>query len=57
MAIASLKDMQQIILTEKKTGIFPERTKVGKVAVIGAGPSGLQAALELRKEGCQGYRI
>ena len=24
-----------------------------KVAVIGAGPSGLQAALELRKEGCQ----
>lgn len=30
MAIASLKDMQQIILTEKKTGIFPVRTKMGK---------------------------
>ena len=30
-----------------------QRGKWKKVAVIGAGPSGLQAALDLRKEGCQ----
>lgn len=54
MAIASLKRYAADHFDREEDWNFSCKDENGKkVAVIGAGPSGLQAALELRKEGCQ----
>lgn len=54
MAIASLKRYVADHFDREEDWNFSCKDENGKkVAVIGAGPSGLQAALELRKEGCQ----
>ena len=54
MAIASLKRYAADHFDREEDWKFSCKDENGKkVAVIGAGPSGLQAALELRKEGCQ----
>lgn len=54
MAIASLKRYVADYFDREEDWNFSCKAENGKkVAVIGAGPSGLQAALELRKEGCQ----
>lgn len=54
MAIASLKRYAADHFDrEEDWDLFCKDENGKKVAVIGAGPSGLQAALELRKEGCQ----
>ena len=54
MAIASLKRYAADHFDREEDWDFSCKDENGKkVAVIGAGPSGLQAALELRKEGCQ----
>lgn len=54
MAIASLKRYAADHFDREEDWNFSYKDENGKkVAVIGAGPSGLQAALELRKEGCQ----
>lgn len=54
MAIASLKRYVADHFDREEDWNFSCKAENGKkVAVIGAGPSGLQAALELRKEGCQ----
>ena len=54
MAIASLKRYAADHFEREEDWNFSCKDENGKkVAVIGAGPSGLQAALELRKEGCQ----
>ena len=54
MAIASLKRNAADHFDREEDWNFSCKDENGKkVAVIGAGPSGLQAALELRKEGCQ----
>lgn len=53
MAIASLKRYAADNFDKEENwdiSVKPENGK--KVAVIGAGPSGLQAAIDLRKEGC-----
>lgn len=54
MAIASLKRYAADHFDREEDWNLSCKDENGKkVAVIGAGPSGLQAALELRKEGCQ----
>ena len=54
MAIASLKRYAADHFDrEEDWNLSCKDENEKKVAVIGAGPSGLQAALELRKEGCQ----
>ena len=54
MAIASLKRYAADHFDREEDWNFSCKDENGKkVAVIGAGPSGLQAALELKKEGCQ----
>ena len=54
MAIASSKRYAADHFDREEDWNFSCKDENGKkVAVIGAGPSGLQAALELRKEGCQ----
>ena len=54
MAIASLKRYAADHFDrEEDWDLFCKDENGKKVAVIGAGPSGLQAALELKKEGCQ----
>lgn len=54
MAIASLKRYAADHFDREEDWNFSCKDENGKkIAVIGAGPSGLQAALELRKEGCQ----
>ena len=54
MAIASLKRYAADHFDREEEWNLSCKDENGKkVAVIGAGPSGLQAALELRKEGCQ----
>ena len=54
MAIASLKRYEADHFDREEDWNLSCKDENGKkVAVIGAGPSGLQAALELRKEGCQ----
>lgn len=54
MAIASLKRYVADHFDREEDWNLSCKDENGKkVAVIGAGPSGLQAALELRKEGCQ----
>lgn len=54
MAIASLKRYAADYFDREEDWNLSCKDENGKkVAVIGAGPSGLQAALELRKEGCQ----
>lgn len=54
MAIASLKRYAADHFDREEDWNYSCKDENGKkVAVIGAGPSGLQAALELRKEGCQ----
>lgn len=54
MAIASLKRyVADHFDREEDWNLSCKDENEKKVAVIGAGPSGLQAALELRKEGCQ----
>lgn len=54
MAIASLKRYAADHFDREEDWNLSYKDENGKkVAVIGAGPSGLQAALELRKEGCQ----
>ena len=54
MAIASLKRYAADHFDREEDWNFSCKDENGKKgAVIGAGPSGLQAALELRKEGCQ----
>lgn len=54
MAIASLKRYAADHFDREEDWNLSRKDENGKkVAVIGAGPSGLQAALELRKEGCQ----
>lgn len=54
MAIASLKRYVADHFDREEDWNFSCKDENGKkVAVIGAGPSGLQAALELRKVGCQ----
>lgn len=54
MAIASLKRYAADHFDREEDWNLSCKEENGKkVAVIGAGPSGLQAALDLRKEGCQ----
>lgn len=54
MAIASLKRYAADHFDREEDWNLSCKDENGKkVAVIGAGPSGLQAALELKKEGCQ----
>lgn len=54
MAIASLKRYAADHFDREEDWDFSVKKENGKkVAIIGAGPSGLQAALELRKEGCK----
>ena len=54
MAIASLKRYAADHFDREEDWNLSCKDENGKkVAVIGAGPSGLQTALELRKEGCQ----
>lgn len=54
MAIASLKRYAADHFDREEDWDLSCKEENGKkVAVIGAGPSGLQAALDLRKEGCQ----
>lgn len=54
MAIASLKRYAADHFDREEAWNLSCKEENGKkVAVIGAGPSGLQAALDLRKEGCQ----
>ena len=54
MAIASLKRYSADHFDREEDWNLSCKDENGKkVAVIGAGPSGLQAALELKKEGCQ----
>lgn len=54
MAIASLKRYAADYFDREEDWNLSCKDENGKkVAVIGAGPSGLQAALELKKEGCQ----
>ncbi|MDU2660952.1 MAG: hypothetical protein E7C54_08615, partial [Clostridioides difficile] len=53
MAIASLKRYAADNFDKEENWDLSVKNSNGKkVAVIGAGPSGLQAALDLRKEGC-----
>lgn len=54
MSIASLKRYAADNFDRKEDWDLTTKPDNGKkVAVIGAGPSGLQSALDLRKEGCQ----
>ena len=54
MAIASLKRYAADNFDKEEDWDLSVKNSNGKkVAVIGAGPSGLQAALDLRKEGCE----
>ncbi len=54
MAIASLKRYAADNFDKEDDWDFSIKESNGKkVAVIGAGPSGLQAALDLRKDGCE----
>lgn len=54
MAIASLKRYAADHFDKEEDWDFETKPANGKkVAVIGAGPSGLQAALDLRREGCE----
>ena len=54
MAIASLKRYAADNFDKEENWDLSVKNSNGKkVAVIGAGPSGLQAALDLRKEGCE----
>ncbi|MDU1854896.1 MAG: FAD-dependent oxidoreductase, partial [Clostridium baratii] len=54
MAIASLKRYAADNFDKEEDWDLSIKESNGKkVAVIGAGPSGLQAALDLRKEGCE----
>ena len=54
MAIASLKRYAAEHFDKAEDWDLETKEDNGKkVAVIGAGPSGLQAALDLRREGCE----
>lgn len=54
MSIASLKRYAADHFDKKENWDLSVKADMGKsVAVIGSGPSGLQAALDLRREGCQ----